>query len=51
MTTYDNAEPLADWHTPRTSFCVKLIGDDLCDCPSCQIDAHPMPLLDGRGDN
>jgi hypothetical protein len=49
MTTYDNAPPLEDWHVPVATFCVRLIGDDHCDCPSCQIDAA-MPL-DGRGDN
>lgn len=49
MTTYDNSEPLEGWHVPSATFCARLIGDDRCDCPTCQIDAHEP--IDCRGEN
>jgi hypothetical protein len=41
--TGDNAPPLDGWELPTRTFCARLIGDDHCDCPSCQIDEHAPP--------
>jgi hypothetical protein len=49
VTTFDNAAPLADWSVPVAKWCTQLLGEECDSCPEHY--AHPMPLLDGRGDN
>lgn len=51
MSTRDNGGYELDWYVPVAHFCSLIFGDDQCACPSCQIEAHQMPALDGRGEN
>lgn len=45
----DNAPQVDGWTLPTRTFCARLLGEDRCDCATCQVDQH-MPLAD-LGDN